>query len=326
MDQLISLLNLILPFFSIILLGFVIGKWKRFPEAGLQWMNFFIIYVALPPLFFRLISDKPVAELINWPFIFIVMLSTYTTFAIAFAYGMWTTKGDIPQGVMQGVAGAYANVGYMGPPLVIEALGPGASAPVAIVFVCDIVLLFTLVPLLMATAGADNRGLLATMLDTAKKILTQPFNIAAGIGLVASILQWKVPVWIDKTTLWLSGASAPAALFVLGLTVALRPGGFGREVPVMVFIKLIIHPLIIWLLLSWFGDFNQTWSYAAVLMAALPPALTSFVFATQYGVGADRASAVILFGTMASLFTLTILLALMKSGVMPHDLFPQPRP
>ncbi len=42
------------------------------------------------------------------------MLSTYTTFAIAFVYGMWETRGDIPQAVMQGVAGAYANVGYMG--------------------------------------------------------------------------------------------------------------------------------------------------------------------------------------------------------------------
>lgn len=326
MDQIIALLNLILPFFSIILLGFVIGKWKQFPESGLQWMNFFIIYVALPPLFFRLISDKPISELINWPFIFIIMLSTYTTFALAFAFGMWETKGDIGQGVMQGVAGAYANVGYMGPPLVISALGQGASAPVAIVFVCDIVLLFTLVPLLMATAGADNRGLFATMVDTAKKIVTHPFNVAAAIGLLAAFFQWKPPVWIDKTTLWLSNASAPAALFVLGLTVALRPSGFRREVPVTVFIKLIIHPLIVWLLLSWFGDFNQTWSYAAVLMAALPPALTSFVFATQYGIGEERASSVILFGTMASLLTLTVLLALMKTGAMPHDLFPQPRP
>ncbi|MGL4495006.1 MAG: AEC family transporter [Beijerinckiaceae bacterium] len=325
MSQILPLLNLILPFFSIIALGFLIGKWKRFPEAGLQWMNFFIIYVALPPLFFRLIADKPVGELLNWPFIFIVMLSTYTTFAIAFVYGMWGSRGDIPQAVMQGVAGAYANVGYMGPPLVIEALGQGASAPVAIVFVCDIVLLFTLVPLLMATAGADNRGLVATLLDTAKKILTHPFNIAAGIGLIAAFLQWQPPGWIDRTTAWLAGASAPAALFVLGLTVALRPSPFRREVPVMVVIKLIIHPLIIWFLLSWFGDFNQTWSYAAVLMAALPPALTSFVFATQYGVGAERASAVILFGTIASVVTLTLLLGLMKSGVMPHDLFPQAR-
>ncbi|MGL4324671.1 MAG: AEC family transporter, partial [Beijerinckiaceae bacterium] len=241
MSQIIPLLNLILPFFSIILLGFVIGKWKRFPEGGLIWMNFFIIYVALPPLFFRLIADKPLDELINWPFIFIVMLSTYTVFALSFVYGMWSSRGSIPDAVMQGVAGAYANVGYMGPPLVISALGVAASAPVAIVFVCDIILLFAIVPLLMATAGADNRGFGATIVDVTKKILTHPFNVASALGLVAAIFKLQVPEWIDKTTLWLSNASAPAALFVLGVTVALRSGsGFQREVPVLVFIKLIV--------------------------------------------------------------------------------------
>src|SRR5215207_4843076 len=39
---------------------------------------------------------------------------------------MWHTRWDMPQGVMQGVAGSYSNIGYMGPPLVLSALGPGA--------------------------------------------------------------------------------------------------------------------------------------------------------------------------------------------------------
>ena len=65
MGELGPLLNLILPYFSIIALGFLIGKFKSIPESGLAWMNFFIIYVALPPLFFRLIADKPLEELAN---------------------------------------------------------------------------------------------------------------------------------------------------------------------------------------------------------------------------------------------------------------------
>ena len=59
---------------------------------------------------------------------------------------------------MQGVAGSYSNIGYMGPPLVLSALGAGASAPVVLIFVCDSLLLFTLVPLLMALAGVERRS------------------------------------------------------------------------------------------------------------------------------------------------------------------------
>lgn len=323
MGELVPLLNLILPYFSIIALGFIIGKWKSMPEAGLAWMNFFILYVALPPLFFRLLADKPLDQLANWRFVSMTMLATYCTFAISLTYGAWTSRGDMPQAVMQGVAGAYANVGYMGPPLVLEALGDGASGAVALVFVSDVVLMFTLVPLLMAVAGADRRGLLRTSGAVVRNILTHPFNVAAALGIAASYFHFQTPAWLDKTTLWLSNASAPGALFVLGVTVALRSkAAFPREAPMLVIFKLILHPLIVWVLLSMFGNFDPQWVYAAVLMAALPPALTSFVFATQYRIGLDRASACILLGTTCSLFTLTALLWLIRSGRMPADLFP----
>jgi len=69
MSELIGLFNLLAPFFGLIGLGFFCGKVVRQPEAGLAWMQFFLIYVALPCLFYRLIADKPLDELANWPFI-----------------------------------------------------------------------------------------------------------------------------------------------------------------------------------------------------------------------------------------------------------------
>jgi hypothetical protein len=70
------------------------------------------------------------------------------------------------------------------------------------------------------------------------------------------------------------------------------------------------------------GDFGPTWTYAAIIMAALPPALNIFVISTQYNVGVERASACVLLGTLVSMLTLTAFLYLIKTGRMPHDLFP----
>ena len=44
----LEVINLALPFFGLIFLGFGCGKFKAIPEAGLAWMGFFILYVALP--------------------------------------------------------------------------------------------------------------------------------------------------------------------------------------------------------------------------------------------------------------------------------------
>ena len=57
MSDLIGLFNLLAPFFGLIGLGFFCGKVVKRPEAGLAWMQFFLIYVALPCLFYTLIAD-----------------------------------------------------------------------------------------------------------------------------------------------------------------------------------------------------------------------------------------------------------------------------
>jgi malonate transporter len=323
MTDLAALINLVAPFFGLIALGFFCGKRVPIPEGGLAWMQFFLIYVALPPLFYRLIINTPTGELANWPFIAATTLCTFSAFAISFSTGMATTHGDVSQATLRGLAGAYSNIGYMGPPLVLAALGNGASAPVALIFVFDNILLFTLVPFLMTIGGADRRSFAETARAVVWRVATHPFNIATAVGVAASYFRITLPEFAERMVAWLAAAAAPCALFILGVTVALRPlGRLPLEVPFHVFVKLVVHPLLVWVVLSAIGDFDPVWVYAAVLMAALPPALNIFVLSTQYRIGMERASAAILVGTVVSMVTLTGFLWLIKTGRMPHDLFP----
>ncbi|PVE23383.1 malonate transporter [Microvirga sp. KLBC 81] len=323
MSDLIGLFNLLAPFFGLIGLGFFCGKMVKQPESGLAWMQFFLIYVALPCLFFRLIADKPLDQLANWAFIAATTFSTACAFLLSFAAG-WRHTNDFPQSVMQGVAGSYSNIGYMGPPLILAAIGPAASAPVVLIFVFDNLFLFSVVPLLMSVAGVEKLRLSATIRRIIWRVATHPFNVATAIGIAASYLHLKVPGPIDQMITWLSGSAAPCALFLLGVTVALRPlARIPGEVPALVFVKLILHPLLVWVVLSAVGDFGQTWTYAAMVMAALPPALNIFVISTQYNVGVERASACVLIGTLVSMLTLTAVLYLTtKTGTLPYDLIP----
>jgi predicted permease len=322
MSELIGLFNLLAPFFGLIGLGFFCGKVVKQPESGLAWMQFFIIYVALPCLFYRLIADKPLDQLTNWPFVAATTLATFCAFMLSLTAG-WRHTKDLSQAVMQGVAGSYSNVGYMGPPLILGALGQAATPPVVLIFVFDTLFLFSVVPLLMSVTGVDKLSLGATIRKIVWRVVTHPFNVATALAVTASYLHFELPMALNQIVTWLSGAAAPCALFILGVTVAMRPLlRIPGEVPALVFVKLILHPLFAWVLLSAIGDFGETWTYAAIIMAALPQALNIFVISTQYNVGVERASACVLIGTVASMFTLTALLYFIKTGTLPYDLFP----
>ena len=75
------------------------------------------------------------------------------------------------------------------------------------------------------------------------------------------------------------------------------------------------------MLVSWIGDFPPVWVYAAMLLAALPSATNVYVIAQQYDIWVERASAMVLLTTVASIVTLTLLLYLMTNSILPPDLF-----
>jgi len=318
----LDVLNLALPFFGLIFIGFACGKLKQIPDTALAWMNFFIVYVSLPALFYRILAQTPLEQLAQVDFIVATTLGTFWAFAIAFAIGMAIRKGDIGESTIAGLAGGYGNIGYMGPGLALATLGTEAAGPVALIFCFDTLLLFSLVPFLMALASPQQKSIGAVALEVVKRIVTNPLVIATAVGVASAAAHYQPPVALDRLMQFLQNAAAPCALFTLGVTVALRPlKKMPWEVPFLVTVKLTLHPVIVFLLLSLFGPFEQTWIYAAVLMAALPPALNVFVFARQYDTWVEQASSAVLIGTIVSVVTLTSVMWMVKMNALPALLF-----
>jgi malonate transporter len=320
-SDLFSLLSLLAPFFGLITLGIVAARTAKLPVEGLAWMRFFLVYLSLPCLFFRLLADKPIVEILDLRFALLTTSATVISFILAFLAVALTTK-RLPAAVLGGVAGCYSNIGYMGPPLVLSFLGKEADAPVALILIFDTLFLFTAVPALMSLAGIERRKPLAAVVSVLGRVVFHPFMLGTGAGLLVSFIGIKPPDVVDKMTLWLANAAAPSALFVLGVVLALQPvGRVGADVAALVLVKLIVHPLVAWLLLSLFGTSSPVWIQAAIVMAALPPALNIFVLSTQYRVGIERASACVMVGTILSMVTLTALLWSLRTGAVPIALF-----
>lgn len=310
-----DVLNLALPYFGLIFIGFACGKTRGLPESGLAWMNFFLLYVSLPALLFRIMSETPFSELNNPPFLVATTLATVSAFFLAMVAGRFIGELSLRKATIAGLAGAYGNIGYMGPGLALAVLGSKAAAPTALIFCCDSIFLFSIVPLLIALTDRDHPSILHAIGIAVRQIVMNPLIMSAVAGALVAALHIQLPVAVDKTLVFLQNAAAPTALFVLGVTVALRP--FDRvpwEVPGVIAIKLLIHPLIVFGLMLLFGPFAQPWAATAVLMAALPPALNVFVIARQNNTWVEPASVAVLIGTFASVVTLTSVMWFIQSG------------
>ena len=160
---------------------------------------------------------------------------------------------------LAGLAGGYGNIGYMGPGLALAVLGPKAAAPTALIFCFDSIFLFSIVPLLIALTDREHQSAVAARSAWwPGRSCCNPLIMSAAAGALAAALHMSSPpVAIDNMLQFLQNAAAPVALFVLGVTVALRP--FGRvpwEVPGVIAIKLVLHPLIVFGLMLLFGPFR----------------------------------------------------------------------
>ena len=94
----LGVINLALPFFGLIFLGLACGELKQIPEIGLAWMNFFLIHVSLPCLFYRVLAQTPLEQLNDPRFIATgaVLFGTFVS-VVTLTTTMWLVKtGQLP--------------------------------------------------------------------------------------------------------------------------------------------------------------------------------------------------------------------------------------
>lgn len=313
-----DIVALLLPFFGLIFIGYGAARINRQPVEALGWLNTFIIYAALPALFFRLVSRTPVEQLARIDFAAGAVGAVYLIFSAVFIAGRMLRGNPFGESTIQAFSASYGNIGYMGPGLALLALGESAAVPVALIICIENAVHFIVAPAMMAMAGRDRRPGLVVAREVVFKVITHPFIISVIIGFLAAAFSVQPPLAVQRLVDYLAQAAAPCALFAMGVTLALRPiRRVPREIYYIVPAKLVLHPLLAWLVLTSIGGFEPVWVHTAVLFAALPTATNVFVIAQQYDTWQERASATILITTLFSVLTVSATLYLVSNNYLP---------
>lgn len=311
------ILNLAIPLFGLILLGAIGEKTFKIEERGLAWLNVFVFYFAVPPLVFKSLAEAPLEQLLNWPFIGITTLTTYLVFTAMLAVSMLLFRSRMTSAAIQASSASYGNLIYLGLPIAIGVYGQDAAVPVALVACFDNLVQFSLVPIIAGVEDTERQDLVETAKGILRKIVTNPLIVASLLGVVANVTGLPIPQPIDTLLGMLAKAAAPTALFAVGVTVAMHPmAGFRIETPVILVFKMIVHPVLVYLLLQ-FITADPVWTGVAIILAAMPTASGVFVLATSHRAFVDGSSNIILISTVISVITVSAIMFMIDNQYLP---------
>jgi predicted permease len=284
------ILNVTLPFFALVLLGYVAAKKRWVPTESIPAFNGFLLYFSVPAMLFRFAAGTPFAQLADGRYFVAwsiagaaTILSVYTAMRRSFAQ-------PARDAAFYGLAAAVSNSGFMGLPMIVALAGDRAAGPVILATATDLVVVSSI------GLGLVGGG-------SPKRLLMNPFLNAMLLGAVFSGFEWTLPSPVNEFVRLLAVAAGPCALFAIGLSLV-RPDA-PLKTPMLalpVSVKLLVHPLLAWLAMTLLGV-DSFARMIAVLTAALPSAGWVFIFAVRYKADAGRISATILLTTAIAFAT-----------------------
>ncbi len=302
----LDVLNISIPFFALIFLGFGAHAIGFIDAAGARTMSKFAFYVTLPPFMFLKITASDPAAILNWGFIWRYESSTILIYLTAALIAQLLFRlGRLESGIF-GLNVAYPNYGYMGIPLAILAFGDEAALPMALILFADTIVLLTLTACFVS---GNEGGPVAAIKRISFTMIANPLVIAVLAGLLFSASGLILPKIPQQFGTLLAGAAAPVALFALGATLFGQPvRAAAAEVSAISLLKLILHPLLVALFFLGLPGQEPLWVRVAILSSCLPVAANVFMLANHYGAYTGRTASAILMSTALASATVPVIL------------------
>ncbi len=299
-----------LPFFALIGLGYAACRTGFFPEAASAWLTKFVFYFALSAMLFGFASSLPVAEIFDLQFALAYLTGCFVVYIIATIAALIRKRG-VEEAAVEAQVATIGNTGFLGVPMLVTLFGPLAAGPVLMVLTIDLVVFSSLIVVLI-TGARDGRMRPAILLTLGLGLLKNPMIVSIVAGLCVSAMGWTLPGPIREFTDILGGAATPGALFAIGASLAGKSAERISVAAWLSFLKLIIHPLAVFIAAFWIFDVDPFAAMIMVTAAALPVAGNVYILAQHYGVAPQRVSASILISTVISVVTVTLTISFLQ--------------
>lgn len=306
-----STLMIILPIFALVFAGWLVRRIGVLGPHATTELNRFVVFLALPALLFDITAHARWSDIWQPGFIATFGLSSLLIFALTIGFRLRRPR-HLADAAIDGLNAGYANVGFIGFPLVLVALGRDALAPAMIATLITVCVVFGFAIVLIEIGLQTETSRTRLMMKVGRSLIRNPLLVGPVLGALVPLVGLSIPAPVETFLKLLGGAASPCALVALGLFLAAKREDGERDTGstvILVGLKLILQPVIAWVLASAVFNLSPLLTHAAVLLAALPTGTGPFMLAEFYRREADVTSNVILVSTVASVLTVSGYLA-----------------
>ena len=306
-----ALLDVILPVFVVIGLGYL-AVWRGFfSQSGVDGLMAFTQHFAIPCLLFVAIARLDLGQGFDWR----LLVSFYTGALTSFTLGILAARHifgrDWEDSIVIGFCSLFSNSVLLGLPITERAYGAAALTANYAIIALHSPFCYGVGISVMEVARAKGRANLALVGTVLKAMFSNALILGIALGFVVNLAGITLPGPLSDGLDLIVRAALPAALFGLGgVLVQYRPEGDLRVIAVVIFLSLVVHPFItrgLGLALS----LPEAATRSAVLTAAMAPGVNTYIFANIYGRGRRVAASSVLMGTVVSILTVWVWLGLL---------------
>ena len=291
--------NVITPVFALVIIGYVAG-----PKLGLQarTLSRYAYFILVPSFIFNVMSTAKMEANLAVRMVGYTLVVHLAIAGLAFVIARLLKRSVKMIGAYVVIA-VFGNVGNFGLPIIEFRLGPEAITAATVYFLAIVVIAFVIS---VAAASWHQGGRLTAVLS----VLKTPALLALIPALFFNLTAFTPPLFFARITGLLGSAMVPTMLVALGVQLAAtKQMQISKDMLIATGVRLIGAPILAILLVIPFG-LTGVERGAGIFQASMPTAVLASIIALEYDLLPDFVTTAVLFSTLASVVTLTLLLAL----------------
>lgn len=291
----IDILNVVLPTFLVILIGYLIGWTKKLDMTSVVDI---VLYIALPALTFTSMLDKKIV---------LTDAGNIWASALMIQFGCGLTAWLIFKLIRQKHSGLFIPIMLMNTvnipfPIIYLSYGNEGLFAATLFYIPNVILLYSLG--VYIASGKSVK-------DSFKEVLKVPPIYAAILGLILNMMNVQVPELIVQPLSFIGMIATPMVLLVLGANLSKVKIS---SIPTTLLASVIRLGVGLGLGFLAVNLFHLTGVIRSVVIldSAMPAAVTGAMLTTKYNNESDLVSSVVLVTTLASLVMIPFLLTVLN--------------
>jgi predicted permease len=299
---------------AVIGLGALLAHWRILDIEAQRMLSRLAFFVASPALVVTVLADTDVSQIFSANLVASIG-SVVVAASIWVLLARLVYRRSMGDTVIGAFGSAYVNAGNLGLPIAAYALG-NASLVVPMLLTQLLILQPAgLMALDLATSKVRDLSRGAWLWYMLSRPFRNPITVGSLVGLLLSVTGITIPPLIGDPLQLVANMAVPGMLLAYGVSLRLgpRPGAGAETMPVltMVSLKIVVQPLVAFLIARYAVGLGPADVFAVTVIAALPTAQNVFTIAVRYGTGVVLARDVIFMTTVLAVPALVVIAALL---------------